>query len=78
MKSSIKKIIFPVFLIIFISLTMIVSSAADDYTMAITADSLGVSVDDSAQLTAKVLLLWESWALLAPSPIFTPWWSCGK
>lgn len=25
-----------------------------------------------------VLLLWESWALLAPSPIFTPWWSCGK
>lgn len=25
-----------------------------------------------------LLLLWESWALLAPSPIFTPWWPRGK
>lgn len=54
MKSSIKKIIFPVFLIIIISLTMIVSSAADDYNMTIAANRLGMNIDENAQLTAKV------------------------
>ncbi len=49
-----KKIMYSVFLIIIMSMTLMVSSAADDYEITITSDSLGVAVDDRAQLSAEV------------------------
>lgn len=54
MKQTIRKILFPTFLIIIMSLTMMTSSAADDYNMTIAADRLGVGLDECAQLTAEV------------------------
>ena len=69
MKKAIKKIIFPVFLIMILAMTMTMTmaSAADDYTIEITANSLGVGVEQNAQLTAEVeglklqpKILWSS------------------
>lgn len=54
MKRTIKKIVFPVFLIIIMSLTMVASSAADEYEMIIAADRLGAGVDECIQLEAEV------------------------
>ena len=49
-----KKIIYSVFLIVIMSMTMLVSSAADDYEITVSSDSLGVAVDSRAQLSAEV------------------------
>ena len=54
MRKIISKVLFPVFLIIIMSLTMMVSSAADEYEMIISADRLGVTVDERVQLEAEV------------------------
>lgn len=54
MKRIFSKIVFPVFLVIIMTFSGIVSVAADDYELTITSDSLGVAVADSAQLTAEV------------------------
>lgn len=54
MRKIISKIVFPVFLIILMSLTMMVSSAADEYEIIVSADSLGVAIDERIQLEAEV------------------------
>ncbi len=54
MRKIISKIVFPVFLIIIMSLTMMVSSAADEYEIIVSADSLGAAVDERIQLEAEV------------------------
>ena len=54
MKKIMRKIVFPVFLIIIMSLTMMVSSAVDEYEIVVSADSLGVAVDERIQLEAEV------------------------
>jgi hypothetical protein len=54
MRKTFNKIVFPVFLIIIMSLTMVVSSAADEYDITIAADRLTAGVDECIQLHAEV------------------------
>lgn len=49
-----KKIMYSMFLIIVMSLSLTVASAADDYELTITSDTLGVAVDEQAKLSAEV------------------------
>ena len=54
MKNFMNKIFFTACLIVIMVMTGLVSTAADEYTISIASDSLGVSVDDQAQLSAEV------------------------
>ena len=49
-----KKILYSVFLIVIMSMTLMVSSAADEYSIEIESSSLGVAVDGRTQLSAEV------------------------
>ena len=54
MKRFINKTLFTVCLIVIMSLSGLMASAADDYNLVIASDSLGVGVDEQAQFSAEV------------------------